>query len=90
MALERESKVAMLLGKSEYMNVAQLAYVVINSAPNGVDTSALLAKIWARKPETPAEEIYKAAIILRDMGYVRFDDGQWYAPGPTPVVWKNL
>jgi len=84
------NKAGFLLGRVECMTLGQLVYVVINSAPNGLDTSGLLAKLWERKPEALAGEITEKAEELLRSGLIRFDDGQWYAPGPNPVIWKSL
>ena len=72
------------------MTLGQIVYTVINANPNGVDASALVAKVWERNPKALAGDIAEVARRLTHLGYVRQDDGQWYAPGPEMVIWKSL
>jgi len=78
------------VGRVETMTLGQMIYVIINSNPDGVTTSELLAKVWERNPHACLGDITDITKQFDAKGYVLHEGERWYAPGPTLISWKVL
>ena len=74
----------------EVRTLGQAVFLAVMSNPDGLYLGELTTRVAERRPCTEMEEVLDAAIRLRAQGYVRMDDGKWYAPGPEVAVWESL
>ena len=75
---------------SKPLTMGQSAYLIIASNPDGVSTEELVARMQETRPSMDAKHIEACAEDLQTDGYIRYDKGRWYAPGPKPVIWEAL
>jgi hypothetical protein len=72
------------------LTMGQCVYLSVISNPDGVTTGELVARMQEASPSMTAKHIEACAEDLLTVGYVIYDSGRWYAPGPKPLIWEAL
>jgi len=70
--------------------IGQVIYLAVMSNPDGLEPDELIARIQEEKSELSRELILNQTVLLQARGYIRQDQGRWYAPGPETAVWEML
>lgn len=79
-----------MLGMVPITTPGQVIYLALMAAPDGLDTLQVAAIAEERFPDI-GYGVYVARMLqMREIGYIRYDAGRWYAPGPINPVLEVL
>jgi len=74
----------------EVQTIGQAVYLAVMSNPDGLASDELAGKLQEARTGLGLDAVTCAAETLRQRGYIRRDNGRWYAPGPTLAIWEVL
>jgi len=76
--------------KIKVQTLGQAVYLAVMSNPDGLASEELATRIQELQESLELDAVVCSAEALRMKGYLRRDQGRWYAPGPTHAVWEML